>query len=199
MLSDITDQPFVTPIGSQEILDYFTLHPGRNATAHIYVPVDFSAHSSSHRPDKNSVFHTSVQVCNSQASNFHNSDPYLQALALPSGVDDLQALAVPSKVNQASAEPSNVPSRAKGISTVLPRLVFKTSKIVTADSSDSYSRIFIQTQKEIITSIWPSTTPQARKQFPEFCQLYDRIKSYALPNFVNVVLLLIYLFLRGRP
>lgn len=33
-----------------------------------------------------------------------------------------------------------------------------------------------------IAGFWPHTTSQANEQFPEFCKLYQRIKSFNLPN-----------------
>lgn len=38
---------------------------------------------------------------------------------------------------------------------------------------------------EMIHKIWPTPTSQARKQFPEFCDLYMNIKSWNLPNFLG--------------
>lgn len=41
------------------------------------------------------------------------------------------------------------------------------------------------THSSLVASIWPSTTPLANEQFPEFCDLYSTIKSFNLPNAVG--------------
>lgn len=104
----------------------------------------------------------------------------------PSDNLHIQALAEPSSVSQASAVPSSE-SNASGsnISTKETKLIFRASKNSPAQSSHAYSPTVIKKQKDIITSIWPSTTTEATGQFPDFCKVYNHIKSFGLPNFLG--------------
>lgn len=43
----------------------------------------------------------------------------------------------------------------------------------------------IKKTAEMISTIWPTPTPTACKEFPEFCDLYMNIKSWNLPNFLG--------------
>lgn len=38
---------------------------------------------------------------------------------------------------------------------------------------------------EMVSQFWPVTTVKAKKLFPEFCALYDSVKTYNLPNFMG--------------
>lgn len=40
-------------------------------------------------------------------------------------------------------------------------------------------------QSQIFKMSWPSLTPQARKKFPKFADLYDSVKIFNLPNFLG--------------
>lgn len=40
-------------------------------------------------------------------------------------------------------------------------------------------------QKEIIATTWPNTTELANKEFPAFCDMYERIRQKALPIFLG--------------
>lgn len=98
-----------------------------------------------------------------------------------------QALAEPSGYFQASAVPSsdqNVLS-TNSQQAHKPRLVFRASNLAPISAPIPYSQQAISKRKEIITTIWPSTTSAARLQFPEFCRVYDQVKSFNLPNFLG--------------
>lgn len=40
----------------------------------------------------------------------------------------------------------------------------------------------VEEHSKRVAQFWPHTTPRANEQFPDFCHLYQRIKSYNLPN-----------------
>lgn len=119
------------------------------------------------------------------------SDNHIQQLTHKPKVSAMncysQALAEPSDGYQASAEPSSECRQRSqpALQPHKPKLIFRPSTTIAAEISTSYSDSAIARQKDIITSIWPSTTPEARRRFPEFCHLYDSIKSCGLPNFLG--------------
>lgn len=123
----------------------------------------------------------------------------LKALAEPSNIT-FQALAEPSKhfvhshlkdgeqealaepsSNQASAEPSKNTHDASA--RTLP--IFRCSNQKTSSILARLSPTAIQKQKQIISTSWPTTTEEAKKLFPEFCEVYEKIKSHNLPNFLG--------------
>lgn len=63
--------------------------------------------------------------------------------------------------------------------------MFKTSIPCATNSSQHFSSEAIDKQRDIITSTWPHTTTEARALFPAFCELYERIRSFNLPNFLG--------------
>lgn len=88
----------------------------------------------------------------------------------PTGSSTTQALAEPSPAAEASAEPSITSSNV-----VVPPQTQKLLKrliVPKVDSSLQFSATAIQKQSDIISPIWPSTTPEARVQFSEFCDVY---------------------------
>lgn len=56
-------------------------------------------------------------------------------------------------------------------------------------SSDRYSPKFdpvaLATHSSLVAAIWPTPTPAATSQFPEFCHVYSTIKHFNLPNAVG--------------
>lgn len=111
-----------------------------------------------------------------------NNDHTLKPATLTSG-SSFQALAEPSKNFTASAEPSIF--RACADEGSIFTHVYKAPDWPTSSNQQLFSVEAIQKQRDIITSIWPATTVVARRQFPEFCRLYERIKSFGLPNFLG--------------
>lgn len=49
----------------------------------------------------------------------------------------------------------------------------------------NFSKNVISQQKRRITEFWPSTTPDARNKFPDFCAMYECIKEHGTPNFLG--------------
>lgn len=47
------------------------------------------------------------------------------------------------------------------------------------------AQAIVDNQKYLINDIWPDTTAEARVEFPEFCRMYQEIKSWGLPNFLG--------------
>lgn len=83
----------------------------------------------------------------------------------------------------ASAEPSTSSSAL-----VIPSntaQVFKQSNSDPHDQHKAFQPEAIVKQSDIIASTWPHTTAEAKAQFPEFCALYERIRSFNLPNFLG--------------
>lgn len=113
---------------------------------------------------------------------------HLRALAepsippVPTDVHTL-ALAEPSIHHQASAEPSTSKTKCDASSKVLQ--VFKTSTPQVAHNSHLVSSEAIRKQNDIITSIWPTTTSEAQHLFPQFTEMFKKIKSFGLPNFLG--------------
>lgn len=97
---------------------------------------------------------------NSYGSTMHFSRNSSKHYNLP------QALAEPSNTIQASAELSS----ETGPSSVLPKThqVLKTSTRHTSAFLTDYSQDTIDNQRDIIASIWPSTTLQARLIIPSW-------------------------------
>lgn len=49
----------------------------------------------------------------------------------------------------------------------------------------SFTDDAIERAASLIHKLWPSTIPQAENDHPEFCKLYNHIKSFKLPNFLG--------------
>lgn len=49
----------------------------------------------------------------------------------------------------------------------------------------AYTDEAIYRVSSLIHTLWPSTTISAKKEHPQFCKLYNVIKSYKLPNFLG--------------
>lgn len=119
-----------------------------------------------------------------KGKNLHSSSQQsLQALAEPSTVR--QALAQPSITTQASAVPS---TQGTVTSSSKPKLIFKPSNSADRNVSTDFSPAIIQKQSEIISTVWPTTTTHARQMFPDFCERYENVRAYALPNFLGAQL-----------
>lgn len=116
----------------------------------------------------------------------------VKALAEPSSGNKDETLAVPSKDrNQYETETLAEPS-TKEIASAVPSS--KADQCIQPNEQDAQtgrqpslclSHKAVKKQKDIITAQWPNITEQAAKQFPEFGEKFQKIRSCNLPNFIG--------------
>lgn len=143
-----------------------------------------SAHATSYDVNPTSKSHGSTMhnnvICERPSQQRSNT---LKALAVPSTTHDDKTLAEPSTINTASAVPSNKMPKDSHMhdkadhTTPCPKVATRPVLTIKHDA--------VKKQKDIITSHWPNVTNKAKDQYPKFCELFAKIRSFNLPNFLG--------------